>query len=375
MIDIYQRLEEQLSKRKIDGNFRELTTYNGVDFYSNDYLGYAKIIDDVQSNQYGSTGSRLISGNSSLVEEVEKKIATFFESESALIFNSGYDANIGLLSSVPQKNDVIIYDQYVHASMRDGIRLSLARSYHFSHQSITELEKKIRFTKKTNVTIFVCVESLYSMEGTIAPLHDILKLCEKYKAHLIVDEAHAGGIYGARGQGILHALNLHEHPNLFARIFTFGKAFGRHGAAVLGRESLKKYLINYARSFIYTTALPPQTIEQISQSIFRSEFHFFRNKLLKNILYFLDCFKENDFKLYSDINSPIQMIKIGNVKQTIELASFLQKHKFIVKAILSPTVPYTHEAIRICIHAFNTKYEIEQLAELLNKYRTSKHYL
>jgi len=365
MKDIYQQLNIQLKKRKQDETFRSLNCLEGVDFWSNDYLGLAKIVHNNNEYKGGSTGSRLISGNYSLIENVETKIATFFESQSAVIFNSGYDANIGLLACIPQKNDVVIYDQYIHASMRDGIRLSLAKSYSFAHQNYNDLEKKIRLVEKQNKTIFVCIESLYSMGGTIAPLPEILNICQKYNAYLIVDEAHAGGIYGTNGQGIIHALNLHKHPKLFARIFTFGKAFGKHGATIVGHKLLKEYIINYCRTFIYTTVLPPQAIKQIEQCIDISEMQVVRNKLLKNILYFYELAIKNDIKLLSSPNSPIQMIKVGNRQQTVEKAMFLQNNKLLVKAIISPTVHKTNEAIRICLHAFNTKDELKQLAKLL----------
>ena len=351
-----------LENRKESGSYRSLSLFTDfVDFYSNDYLGLSRPSSLVSrhpsllpcTSSLGSTGSRLISGNSFEAETCENFLATFFQSEAALVFNSGYDANIGLFSSVPQKGDTVIYDALIHASIRDGIRLSLAKSYSFAHNDLHDLEKKLT---RSEGSVFVAVESLYSMDGDICLLDEVINLCAKYNAYLIVDEAHAVGVFGEDGKGLSY------QKEVFARIVTFGKAYGFHGAAVLGSEDVKNYLVNFARSFIYTTALPMQDYVLIQQQIEASSDNTLRIQLQSNI----DFFRSRlNYQGVSADNSPIQIIEVPGVENVLSLAKRLQGNNFAVKAILSPTVPEGQERIRICMHAFNTKAEIEKLTEIL----------
>jgi 8-amino-7-oxononanoate synthase len=258
-------LDKKLNERIESDSLRTLILTNySIDFCSNDYLGIVKnklIENTISSNlSHGSTGSRLLSGNYQLIEETEKLIADFHEAEAGIIFNSGYDANTGLLSSVPQKNDMIIYDQLSHASLRDGIRLSFATAFSFLHNDLQDLEKKLSASHSDSKK-FVVTESVFSMDGDFAPLREIVDLCEKYHAALIVDEAHATGVAGEKGEGLVQKLNLQN--KCFARIHTFGKACGVHGAIILGSQKLKQYLVNFSRQFIYTTSLPPAATEAI----------------------------------------------------------------------------------------------------------------
>lgn len=359
-MDLHTRITSKLEQRKANGTFRSLLSgQSGVDFWSNDYLGYAQIIPSVDFETGGSTGSRLISGNDSYTEQTERELADFFKGEAALLFNSGYDANLGMLSCLPQKNDIVIYDEHIHASMRDGIRLSFAKSYGFQHNSLTDLEKKLQIEPGENGVRFVCIESLYSMGGDMSPLVRIIELCEQYNAYLLLDEAHSGGVYGESGEGI--AVTLECEHRIFARIITFGKAFGAHGSVIVGSGELREYLINYSRSFIYTTALPQSAVAAIRQSIRRDEFHESRRQLFHNIRYFRDLCTQKGITTLSEVNSPIQMIYIGDSVATIEKANRLRTHGFLVKAIVTPTVKQGEEAIRICIHAFNTEREINEL--------------
>ena len=345
-----------LENRKESGSYRSLSLFQDfVDFFSNDYLGLSRKLK-VESQKFdrsGSTGSRLISGNSLAAENCERFLAEFFQSEAALVFNSGYDANIGLFSSVPQKGDTIIYDALIHASIRDGIRLSHAKSYSFTHNNLHDLEKKLTLSEGS---VFVAVESLYSMDGDICPIDEMMRLCAKYNAYLIVDEAHAVGVLGEKGKGLTF------NKNVFARIITFGKGYGFHGAAVLGSKELINYLINFARSFIYTTALPVQDYQFIQQQIEASTDDQLRVVLQSNIDYFRS---KLNYQGVSENTSPIQILEVPGVENALRLAKSLQDNNFAVKAILSPTVPEGKERIRICIHAFNTKEEIEKLAEIL----------
>ena len=357
-----QKLQDKLDKRIKEGTLRSLSSFEDFsDFYSNDYLGFSKIkVENSAIKKYGSTGSRLISGSSIESFEAELFLANHFNSESALIFNSGYDANLGFFSSVPQKGDTVFYDELIHASIRDGIRLSFAKNRSFKHNDLNDLECKLKISESVN---YVVVESLYSMDGDISPLIDLANLCVKYNAFLIVDEAHSSGVFGENGTGLVSELGLESF--VFARVVTFGKAYGSHGACILCKENLKKYLINFSRSFIYTTALPPETFARIKYIVNHSEIDQRRIKLKEVIAYFRNSIR--NIKSISDNNSPIQLIRIGDVGKTKLISIMLQKNKIAVKPIFSPTVPLGNEGLRICLHSFNTKTEIDLLVYELNK--------
>jgi len=352
-------LQDKLDERKASGLLRSLVSYpDKIDFSSNDYLGFAKLPQLKQSHTEqpsGATGSRLITGNPVIAEETEKIIAAFHDAEAALIFNSGYCANVGLFSCIAQKGDTLITDEFIHASIIDGARLSHANRYKFKHNDIADLEKKL---KQATGKKIVTVESIYSMDGDEAPLKEIAAICKKYDAILIVDEAHAIGIFGDKGEGLVCKYNLQKE--VYACIYTFGKALGLHGAVVTGSNTLRDYLINHARAFIYTTALPPLTYSQIQEAY----------KLLptanRKILFELIDHYRSVVQIIKNItfiesNSSIQTIIIGDNNKTKELANHLVDKGFFAKAILSPTVATGTERLRICLHSFNTKEQIDLL--------------
>lgn len=355
------RLLKKLLKRKASGTFRALQIPNkGIDFFSNDYLGLSKVaIDHTKSEFNGSTGSRLLSGNSSIAEECESILATHFDAASALVFGSGYVANLGLLSAILQRGDLVFYDQYVHASSRDGIRLSLAGSVSFKHNDVLDLENKLS-QSKSDIN-YVLIESLYSMDGDLAPLKEIASVCAKYNAYLIVDEAHACGVYGEMGRGLCYKHNLLS--KVFARIVTFSKAYGSHGAVILGSVSLKEYLVNFSRSFIYSTALPPSNYKDISQLVKQKELDVLRSNLQSNISYFRRLCDLLSF--LSDATSPIQILEYANSVELEEVVCRLKEISIYTKGIYPPTVPEGKSRLRLCLHAFNTRNEIEVLARCL----------
>lgn len=360
---VKNKLKDKLDKRIEEGTYRSLSSFSGIDFWSNDYLGLSKMNFQSQDmNSFGSTGSRLISGNSAQAEECERIVSSFFLSEAALIYNSGYDANIGFFSCIPQKGDLIIYDSEIHASVRDGVRLSFAKSVSFNHNSLVDLEKKL---KLGGDQIYVAIESLYSMGGDFAPIVQILNVCEKYNAHLIVDEAHSAGVFGENGKGLVQAFGIENR--VFARLITFGKAYGSHGAAILSSEVVIHYLVNFSRSFIYTTALPSESYARIISVIENDKLESERQKLIHTIQLFREQLADSNFNLISEINSPIQMIEIGNVLQSKVLAQKCRDNSILVKEILSPTVQVGKEGIRICIHSFNTSEQINYLVQLILK--------
>lgn len=367
MFPAEKALSEILEKREEQDLLRKLSlVHKRVDFTSNDYLGFARstelytMIEEKISGsakRVGSGGSRLLSGNSREAEELETFLAKYHNSESALVFNSGYDANIGLFSSIAKKDDTLLYDELVHASIHDGIRLSRADSFPFLHNDLTHLEERL---KKSKGNIFVAVESVYSMDGDCAPLKEISALCKKYHANLIVDEAHATGVFG---KGLVQDLKIED--DVFARIHTFGKALGCHGAVVLGSNILKKYLVNYARSFIYTTALPLHSLISIECAYeLLSKSENIQHKLHSTISYFREKIKGSGEWL--DSVSAIQSLVVPGNSEVKKLCKKIQQKDMDVRPILSPTVPKGKERIRVCLHSYNTKEEIDLLMRTIN---------
>lgn len=370
-------LANKLNQRIQSHSLRKLSEQNDlIDFSSNDYLGFAKnnlIFDathrflsgrNIKNN--GATGSRLLSGNHVLYAETEAFIAQFHQSESALLFNSGYDANVGFFSSVPQRSDVILYDELSHASIRDGIQLSNAKSYKFEHNDFEALEKLILRFKTDTSEIYVVTESVFSMDGDCPNLEELTALCEKYNCLLVLDEAHALGVFGEKGEGLVQSLNLQD--KVFARIMTFGKGLGCHGAAVLGSQELKNYLVNFARSFIYTTGLSPHTVATILIAYQQLEADKI-SVLRENITHFNQQKNLLGLKpLFVHSKSAIQSAIIPGNEKVKSIAQQLQEKGFDVKAILSPTVPEGQERLRFCLHSYNSKEEITKVLELLSKF-------
>ena len=370
---IQNYINQRLQQRKDDNNFRSLKVIEGmVDFTSNDYIGFAQdealtaaIEAEVKQHHFanGSTGSRLLSGNSAYAEDVERFIADYHNTEAALVFNSGFTANYGLLSSLPYKGDTIIYDELVHASIHDGIKNSKADSFGFKHNDVAALQQALQQAKGLR---YVVVESVYSMDGDLAPLKEIAALCKQYDAGLIVDEAHATGVYGNRGEGLVGALGLEDA--CLARIHTYGKAMGVHGAAIVCSNELKAFLVNYCRAFIYTTSMSFHSLaaikcayQYLANSSDNREHLFGLIKLLRNSI------KPSDKFTLIEGNSPVQSIVVAGNNNVKAFAQSLQAQGFDVRPILTPTVAKGQERIRICLHSFNTEQEVLNLAEAINK--------
>jgi len=359
-------LNKKLLERINVNALRRLRLPDGkIDFCSNDYLGIVtnnlskgKFGRDEASYKHGSTGSRLLSGNYSLIEEVESELAAFHNSEATLIFNSGYDANVGLLSSIPQKGDTVIYDQLSHASIRDGIRISFAQSFSFLHNDVDDLEKKLQ---QASGTIFIVTESVFSMDGDVCPLREIITLCKKHNAHLIIDEAHAIGVVGENGEGLAQQLQL--HGECFARVYTFGKAVGCHGAVVAGSQRLIEYLINFTRSFIYSTALPEVAVAAIQVSYRTFPLMAWERSVLKKLIETFQAAELGHEKVIS--NTAIQAVIVPGNDQVKQVAATLQNHGFDIRPILYPTVSKGKERLRIVLHAFNTQEQLQQLESML----------
>jgi 8-amino-7-oxononanoate synthase len=364
-------LKDKLAQRIQNNSLRVLKNrdISLIDFSSNDYLGFArnaelkaKINEELEKYLdyfLGATGSRLLSGNLAYVEDLENEITETHHAEAGLIFNSGYDANVGLLSSIAQRGDTLICDELLHASLIDGARLSNANRFIFKHNNLNSLTEKLNNAKGN---IFIVTESVFSMDGDIAPLKEISALAKKSNAHLIVDEAHTLGVIGDDGLGLVQQLGLEKE--VFARIHTFGKALGCHGAIILGSKVLRSYLINFARSFIYTTALPFHSLATIKMAYQSLKEGLNIQDLQSNISYF-NSIKNNCSNQFIESHSAIQSLIITGNNECKNLSNKLLDKGFDVKAILSPTVAEGKERLRICLHAYNTKNEIEQLLEAI----------
>ena len=376
-MNLPENLNQKLEKRVQNNSLRKLPVFNNlIDFSSNDYIGFSKsesifklthtYLLENEIFQNGATGSRLISGNHSLYQIAEDFISQFHDAESALIFNSGYDANLGFFSAVPQRNDVILYDELSHASIRDGITMSNAKSYKFNHNDFEDLEHLILKFPDTN--IYIVTETVFSMDGDSPNLEELVLLSEKYNCYLVVDEAHTLGVFGEKGEGLTQYLNLHSR--IFARIMTFGKGLGCHGAVVLGSPELKEYLINFARSFIYTTGLSPHSVATILTAYQQLEIEKDAiQKLRENIIFFNQQKNLLGLKpIFVRSKSAIQSAIVQGNENVKKLAQQLQDKGFDVKPILSPTVPEGQERLRFCIHSYNSEDEISQILELLRDF-------
>ena len=377
MKNLPQNLSEKLKIRKQNNALRQLPNATSLtDFASNDYLGWSQselIFDETHQllldrniKNNGATGSRLLSGNHQLYTETEDFIARFHQSESALIFNSGYDANVGFFSSVPQRGDLILYDELCHASIRDGIQLSKAKAYKFNHNDFEDLEQLIQ--RNPNTTLYIVTETVFSMDGDCPNLEELVSVSNKYNCYLVVDEAHALGVFGEQGEGLVQMLGLQDQ--IFARIITFGKGLGCHGAAIIGSLELKSYLVNFARSFIYTTGLSPHSIAAILVGYQHLEKDLIPIlKLRENIVFFNQHKNMLSLKpLFVRSKSAIQSAIIPGNEKVKSIANQLHQKGFDVKAILSPTVPEGQERLRFCIHSYNSIEEISEVLTLLSTF-------
>ncbi|WP_395632944.1 aminotransferase class I/II-fold pyridoxal phosphate-dependent enzyme [Flavobacterium sp.] len=375
-------LQAKLQQRQANNALRQLPAgKNQVDFASNDYIGFAHNENLFhQTHQYllahniktnGATGSRLISGNHPLYEVAENCIAQFHQAEAALIFNSGYDANVGFFSCVPQRNDIILYDELCHASIRDGIQMSHAKAYKFQHNDTEDLSRLLQKLQTPNAkrqTVYIVTESVFSMDGDSPHIEALTQLAQKYNAYLVIDEAHALGVFGEQGEGLVQSSGLQEQ--VFARIMTFGKGLGCHGAAILGSAELKSYLVNFARSFIYTTGLSPHSVATIlvSYQNLQSEKESLQ-QLKANIVFFNQEKQRLGLKpLFVYSKSAIQSAIIPGNDKVKHIATQLQQQGFDVKPILSPTVPEGQERLRFCLHSYNSQAEISNVLELLSTF-------
>eukprot|EP00127_Corallochytrium_limacisporum_P005338 Clim_evm14s203 gene=Clim_evmTU14s203 len=389
------RMEEHLQRtirsRRDRGSLRSSGSVQGVpvdgceldvpvDFSSNDYLGFSRslalherINTAIASHEngivrwQGSSGSRLLSGTHQPILDLEAKLAGVHKAEAGIIFNSGYDANIGMFSSILSgKQDLFVYDELIHASCHDGMRLSRGGRRAFKHNSVADLRKVLceeRASRGSDALICVAVETLYSMDGDTPPLLEIVDTADEFEAAVIVDEAHATGVMGPNYLGLVDALGLEDR--IFARLHTFSKSIGCHGSIVLGSQALSIYLANYAKSFVYTTALPPHSALAVSCAYdyladAGEHLNAHVSSLISHYRSILEKYNVPSTAIL-DSKTPIQGIITGCNESAIRLASELQSAGFEVKPIRSPTVPRGTERIRVILHSHNTHDEVERL--------------
>lgn len=372
-----ENLIQKLENQKQNNLFQKLPVFNNlVDFSSHDYIGFSKsetifrnthaYLLENEMLQNGATGSRLTSGNHSLYQITENFIAQFHDSESALIFNSGYDASLSFFSAVPLENGVVLYDELCYASIKDGIRMSKAKSYSFIHNDIEDLEQLILKFPDTN--IYIVTETVFSMDGDSPNLEELILLSEKYNCYLIVDEAHALSVFGEKGEGLSQHLNLHSR--IFARIMTFGKGLGCYGGVILGSTELKEYLINFADNFASRTALSPHAVATIFTAYQQLEIENEAIvKLRENIVFFNQQKNLLGLKpMFVYSKSAIHSAIVPGNDNAKKLEEQLQDKGFDVQAVLSPIVPEGQQRLRFCIHSYNSQEEINEVLVLVRDF-------
>ena len=374
---INRRMAADLEALRERNQFRELASPPGIQLSSNDYLGLSShpgLKDAIaraleEDDRVSSTGSRLLSGNSERWEQLEQRFAEFVGTEAALYFPSGYAANMGLLSSILKDGDTVFSDSANHASLIDGIRLSRANRVIFPHSDLGYLEESLRRTRGQGEKIIV-VESVFSMDGDRAALRELIALCERYGATLIVDEAHAIGVEGLGGRGLVHAIREGDH--VLATVHTCGKALASMGAFVAGSRTLRDYLINHARTFIFTTALPPYCAAQIQEALSLSiTADADRDHLCELSRHLRKRLKEAGFETPRS-NSQIIPLILGSNDAAVRFAAAMNAAGFAVRAIRPPSVPAGTSRLRLSLHSKLSFADMDAFTEALVAVRESE---
>ena len=374
------RIEEFLKKREEQGLLRSLNPSNSredgkinikgkcyIDFCSNDYLGLSshpelKKAFKEAAEKYGisASASRLLSGDTQIHQKLEEKTAVFKGKESALIFNSGYQANVGIISSLYGKGDVIFSDKLNHASIIDGALLSGAKFFRFLHNDLNHLESLLKKERNKFNNSLIVTETVFSMGGDIAPLKGLISLKEKYNCEIMVDEAHATGIFGKNGSGMVEELGVTEKIDLI--MGTFSKALGGFGAYLACKREVKDFLINTCRSFIYSTALPVPVIAANLAALDLIKKEPFRRKtLLENAKYLHTELSGKGFKIRG--SSQIIPLIIGDAQETLNISQQLKTRGYWVLPIRQPTVPTGQARLRFSLSFCHSKKTLKELID------------
>ena len=367
-------LTEELQSLRERHLYRSLKSpANTIDFSSNNYLGLAKhprvvraAADAAKKWGAGSGASRLLSGNLPIHEALETALARFKKEEAALIFSSGYLANLGAVTALLNEQDLVLMDRLNHSSLVDAARLSRAKLWVYPHKDVSALEKLLERAKGFRRKMII-TDAYFSMDGDLAPLNDLLEVARRNNALLMVDEAHSTGVFGRTGRGAT------EHFGVCGQVDvvmgTLSKALGSVGGFVAGRDNLKEYLINRARTFIYTTAPAPTASAAALEALkIISGDGFFRKKLWENTDFVRQRFREMEFDLSGSVG-PIISILVGDTRTVLEIAALLNKNGILAPAIRPPTVPKGTDRIRLSISASHTKPELEKLIRVFKKCR------
>ena len=361
-------IREALREREMAGLRRSLEPApNGVDFCSNDYLGLARdrrlrrriaaLAADSDVPQ-GATGSRLISGNHAGITKLEAQLAEFYSCEAALVFSSGFAANLGLLACLGGVVSTLLCDRLLHASAIDGGRLSGLKRVIFAHNDMRDLGARLG-ALETGASTAIVVETVYSMDGDFAPLDEIAVLAKRHDAAVVVDEAHANGVLGPAGRGGVAAAGLQEQ--VLARVVTFGKALGLQGGAVLCSKDLRDYLVNFARSFVFSTGVSPLWAASVQAAYeLLPQMNAEREQLRGNVSYFRERVAESPWP-WLPSESWIQCLRVPGARRVTRVAGLLRSRGLAALPIRAPTIPAGEERIRVCLHAHNTKAEIDLL--------------
>lgn len=381
-------ISDELKKIKESGLYRELKVIGNaqdthieikgktfLSFCSNNYLGLANnpsvikaVKDAVEEYGWGAGASRLVSGNMTLHETLENEISRFKGKEAALVFPTGYMANLGAISSLVSNEDLVICDKLNHASIIDGCRLSGADLRVYAHCNMEKLENILSKSSKYNRKLVV-TDSVFSMDGDLAPLPDIVKVARKYKAMVMVDEAHGTGVFGKNGRGVVEHFNLNKEVDVV--MGTLSKAIGSLGGYVTGDVDLINYLRNKARSFMYTTALPPAVCAASIAGIkLIQKDPSIRKSLWHNVHFIMDKLKSMNFDVIST-ESPIIPILIGDPQKAVDMSTFLYERGILIPAIRPPTVPANSSRLRLTVMSTHSIDDMERLLGVLSDVKSS----
>ncbi len=377
-----KQLDAQLQLRKSESQWRERILLNSkqgvelavngaqfINFSSNDYLGLASNQSTIEHIQHqvdalgvGSGASHMVSGHHQTHHALEFELADFLQRDSAITFSTGYMANLGILQSLAKKGDLIVADKLNHASLIDGVKLSGADSIRYLHCDLESLEKRL---KAEAAQKWVVTDGVFSMDGDLAPLDKIAGLCKKYQANLIVDDAHGVGVIGPNGRGSAELFKLDQNQ-LPVLMGTFGKALGGFGAFVSGSQQLTDYLAQFARPYIYTTAMPAilAAANLYNLKLIKNDTSL-KLRLQKNIVLFKQLAEQAGLNLLMS-ETAIQPIIVGNTKKLVKINKQLIKAGYLVGAIRPPTVPLNTDRLRVTLSAQHTETQITGLIEQLN---------
>ncbi len=370
-------LEKRLEDLKKNHLNRTLKWRKGIDLSSNDYLGMSedetlrkRVWAGVERIPLGAAGSRLLRGQLELYDQVEAQLAAFADRQAALLYASGYQANVGFLSALLTESDTVFSDQYNHASLVDGIRLSRAKKIIYPHLDLSFLRASLEKCKQTSGLKVIVTESLFSMDGDFAPLEALANLAQEFSALLIVDEAHATGLWGnfeqKKGSGLVQRLGLSS--KVFATIHTGGKSLGVGGAWICGDALLKEYLVNFSRSFIYSTAMVPVVAHVLAESVkFWQEVGMGRAQEVHQKAQWLHQELKERGLISQKTVSPILSVILGSNERALQAATRLQECGFDVRAIRPPTVPVNTARLRVTVNWSLSDQNLQQFVNALQE--------